>query len=319
MSVHKSIFISYSWDTEAHKEWVRILAERLAINGVHAHLDQWDVRYGESLTQYMEEKIVESDYILIICTPNYATKSINRQGGVGYEAQIISARIAGSVPRAKFVPILRSGQLLANLPDCAVPPHFQGILSIDMREDAQFDMMFENLIRHIYGQPTLQRPPLGKPPDFIANNTEVSVLEENIHLANFGSEHWELQSGVARNEQHPDTFWIPDEATRRSLEAGDFVKLMFEYIYPDDHDEEMPAGERMWVEIIDLNGPYFLGRLRNRPICTVDWHILDFDSEIVFLPEHVIDVDKGGREAHASEEGESKRKRRKKKSKKSCS
>jgi hypothetical protein len=49
----KSVFISYSWDDDAHKQWVRELAERLVANGVHAHLDQWDVQYGDSLTQFM--------------------------------------------------------------------------------------------------------------------------------------------------------------------------------------------------------------------------------------------------------------------------
>jgi TIR domain len=52
----------------------------------HVNLDQWDVQCGESLTQFMKEKIPESDFVLIICTPAYAVKSTQRQGGVGYEA-----------------------------------------------------------------------------------------------------------------------------------------------------------------------------------------------------------------------------------------
>lgn len=317
MSAPKKIFISYSWDTEEHKIWVRVLAERLTRNGVHVYLDQWDVQYGESLTQFMEEKIVDADFVLIICTPNYAVKSGGRQGGVGYEAQIISARIAASVPRAKFVPVLRSGQLLPNSTECGVPSHFQGVLSIDMREDTRFDMMFENLLRHIYGQPALQRPPLGRPPNFVAESAELLASEQFPHLANFKNEHWELQSGVVRNEQHPDTFWIPDEAIRRSLEIGDFVKVMFEYTHPEAYDDDdMFAGERMWVEVVDLNGPYFIGKLRNRPICTSEWHDLDFDSEITFLPEHVIDVDKGGVEAKSAAPENRKKKRGKNNSKK---
>lgn len=261
-------------------------------NGVHVHFDQWDVQYGESLTQFMEGKLSASDFVLIICTPSYAMKSTARQGGVGYEAQIISARIAASLARSRFVPILRSGDLKPDKPDCSVPPHFQGILSIDMRDDAQFDTRFESLLRHVYGVPAVERPPLGGPPSFAVERAEASSDYETLRLAHFEIEHWELQSGVARSELYPATFHIPDAAIRRTLKQGDVVKLMFEYVYPEDCDEEdMCGGERMWVEITGLRGPYFVGQLRNSPICVADWHDLDFGSEVIFLPEHVIDVE----------------------------
>jgi hypothetical protein len=283
----RTVFVSYSWDSDDHKDWVRHLAERLAANGVHVHLDQWDVQYGESLTQFMEDKIPESDFVLIICTPPYAVKSTQRQGGVGYEAQIVSARIAASIPRSKFVPVIRSGGLKPGEPDCAVPPHFQGILTVDMRLEAQYSAMFENLLRHIYGQPAVTRPPLGNPPNFAAP----VAVPRTVRLASFAIEHWELESGMVMNEQYPKTFSIPDEAVRRSMKPGNIVKLMFEYLYPDD---DKIGGERMWVEITELNGPYFVGRLRNPPAMIDEWHDLDYDSEVVFLPEHVIDIHEGG-------------------------
>lgn len=284
----RTVFISYSWDSDDHKNWVRELAERLAANGVHVHLDQWDVRYGESLTQFMDEKIPESDFVLIVCTPAYAVKATRRQGGVGYEAQIVSARIAAAIPRTKFVPIVRSGALKPGEPDCAIPPHFQRILTLDMREEAKYDTIFENLLRHIYGQPSIKRPPLGSPPDFTG---AIAAAAKPVRLARFSIERWELESGVAMNEQYPRTFWLPAEAVRRSLKAGDIVKLMFKYI---DLDEEEAGGfeaERMWVEITELNGPYFVGELRNQPVVAGEDHDLAFGSKVVFLPEHVIDME----------------------------
>ena len=38
------VFISYSWDNDTHKAWVRYLAEQLRHNGVDARLDQWYVK-----------------------------------------------------------------------------------------------------------------------------------------------------------------------------------------------------------------------------------------------------------------------------------
>src|SRR5690242_14322301 len=99
MSQNPSVFISYSWDNEDHKKWVEELARRLVTNGVVVRLDQWDVQPGDSLTSFMEGNLTACDKTLIICTPNYAAKSIERKGGVGYEQQIISGHIAAGVER----------------------------------------------------------------------------------------------------------------------------------------------------------------------------------------------------------------------------
>jgi len=84
------VFISYSWEDEAHKEWVRSLADSLLANGIDAILDQYDLSLGDRLPQFMEQSIANSDYVLIICTPTYKKKSDTRNGGVGYEGHIIS-------------------------------------------------------------------------------------------------------------------------------------------------------------------------------------------------------------------------------------
>ncbi|SIT56316.1 conserved hypothetical protein [Mesorhizobium prunaredense] len=286
----KTVFISYSWDSEDHKAWVRALAERLVGNGVHVHLDQWDVRYGESLTQFMDTCLPEGDFVLVICTPAYKAKATVRQGGVGYEAQIISARIAASIARHKFVPVLRSGTLGPDDPHAAIPPYLQGVLALDMRNDGDFEVQFENLLRHVYGVPAIARPELGRPPAFVGDPTS-DARDALPRLAHLDVEHWQLQSGIVRNELYPDTFHIPEEAQRRNLKVGDVVKVMFEYAYPDEWDiEERMEGERMWVKIVAIKGPYFVATLDNTPICTADWHELEWGSEVVFLPEHVIEI-----------------------------
>ena len=75
-------FISYSWDSDAHKDWVRTLAERLRSQGVRAILDQWELNAGGDRTHFMESNITASDFVIIICTPTYATKGNKRDGGV---------------------------------------------------------------------------------------------------------------------------------------------------------------------------------------------------------------------------------------------
>ena len=87
-----SVFISYSYDSEEHKARVKSLAEKLRADGVETVLDQQDLELGDNIPYFIEKAIKETDYTIIVCTPNYKKKSENREGGVGYETYIITNR-----------------------------------------------------------------------------------------------------------------------------------------------------------------------------------------------------------------------------------
>ena len=93
MPIHPTTFISYSWDDEDHKAWVRELATQLRADGVDARLDHWHAVPGDELPEFMEREIRNNDFVLIICTPKYKAKSDNRAGGVGYEGDIMIGEI----------------------------------------------------------------------------------------------------------------------------------------------------------------------------------------------------------------------------------
>jgi hypothetical protein len=70
----------------------------------------------------MESSITASNFVLIVCTPNYASKGNRRDGsGVEYEAMIITSQLAQRILQDKFIPVLRSG----NWDDSAVPVWLQ--------------------------------------------------------------------------------------------------------------------------------------------------------------------------------------------------
>ena len=48
-SEHPKVFISYSWEEEAHKELVKSLADRLLSDGIEATVDQYDPTLGDRL------------------------------------------------------------------------------------------------------------------------------------------------------------------------------------------------------------------------------------------------------------------------------
>ena len=176
-------FLSYSWDSIEHREWVRGLAERLASNGVEVVFDQWGVGPGESLTHFMESGIDRADFVLVICTPNYARRSNARKGGVGYEQQIISARIALGLKDKRFIPVIRRGTLVPGR-NCAVPIHLAGLFALDMRSGEHSNRDFEDLVRVLHAEPRFRPPPLGDKPTF--NTTTTSRAKFSIQSGRDG-------------------------------------------------------------------------------------------------------------------------------------
>ena len=79
------------------------------------------------MTHFMESEIEACDFVLVMCTPNYAKKSKSRAGGVGYEQQIISGILASGIDRRKFIPLVRADEMKAG-PEIAIPPHFEKCL-----------------------------------------------------------------------------------------------------------------------------------------------------------------------------------------------
>ena len=102
------VFISYSWTSEEYRESVIALATQLCHDGVDVVLDVWDLKTGQDKYVFMEQSVTDPsiDYVLILCDKKYAEKANSRQGGVGDETAIISAKVYGKVSQEKFIPVI---------------------------------------------------------------------------------------------------------------------------------------------------------------------------------------------------------------------
>ena len=106
------VFISYSWDSDEHKRWVRRLSDELNDAGIETLLDEKDIPLGERFTVFMERSISESDFVLLVLTPEYKRKADNRlnvASGVGYEDQIMTEEVNELNNHIKYIPVLASG------------------------------------------------------------------------------------------------------------------------------------------------------------------------------------------------------------------
>ena len=147
-------FISYSWDTDEHRAWVRKLAERIRGCGVDVKLDQWETAPGDQLTEFMERGIRDHDFVVIICTPKYRQRSDSREGGVGYEGDVMTAEVMTNGNERKFIPVWRSGQW-----EEAAPSWLVGKYYIDLSGNPYDEERYADLIETLRGE-RLKPPPI---------------------------------------------------------------------------------------------------------------------------------------------------------------
>ena len=158
-------FISYSWDDDSHKKSVADLATALRSDGVDTTLDQWHAVPGDQLPAFMEKEIRENDYVLIICTPNYRLRSNERQGGVGYEGDVMTAEVHTQGNHRKFIPILSRGTW-----EDSAPSWLKGKYYVDLSTTEQYKKNYSDLMATLLctrpAAPPLRTPPRpahGKP------------------------------------------------------------------------------------------------------------------------------------------------------------
>lgn len=178
--VSPKTFISYSWTTPEHEEWVLELATRLTSDGVEVILDKWDLREGNDVHRFMERMVHQDDSVdkvLIICDKVYKEKSDNRSGGVGVESQIITPQIYSDVQQEKFIPIVAERDRNGNH---FIPNYIASRLYVDLSSYDNFEQGYEILIRSIYNRPMYKKPTIGKPPSFLLEEDSPKYLTTPI-------------------------------------------------------------------------------------------------------------------------------------------
>ena len=152
------VFISYSWDDDSHKKWVKDLATRLRQDHVDVTLDQWKLVHGDRLTEFMETAIRSNGHILIVCTPAYKKKSDERTSGVGYEGDVMTAEVLTTQNHRKFIPVLRSGRRSESMPSW-----LSGKLDVDLCGNPYSESNYQDLLATLHNRRETA-PPLGGPP-----------------------------------------------------------------------------------------------------------------------------------------------------------
>ncbi len=171
------LFISYSWTSPQHKQWVLDLAKELRKFGVDAILDTWDIKEGQDVIKFMEGMVTDStiNKVMMVVDKSYADKADEREGGVGVEAQIISKKIFDNHDQEKFVAIALEKDTEGKL---ILPVYCQSRMCIDFSEHnnkENYDKSVKDLLRWIFSTPEHEKPPIGTRPNFLVNKTSDSI------------------------------------------------------------------------------------------------------------------------------------------------
>ncbi len=247
------VFISYSWSSDTHKDWVVGLAERLRANGVDAILDRWDLKEGQDTIAFMEQMVTDITVtkVVVVCDRTYVEKADDRRGGVGTESQIISKEVYDKVREEKFVPLFLEktdeGKPL-------LPVFFRSRLAIDFTDPSRFEESYDQLLRNLLGRPELKKPSLGKPPAhlFVEPANQVTTVSRLTALRD------------AFNRNRPHTEVMVRDYLDTLLEATEAIRVA-----PTRSVEEPPFDDRLltalttftpyrdnYVDFIELTGQF---------------------------------------------------------------
>ena len=113
------VFISYSWDSNEHKDKVLGLAQSLRDDGVECTIDQF-VLAPDNWDRWMLDQIDDSKYVLIICSERYyrryrGKEEVNKGLGVTWESTLIMGKLHDDQGKnSKFYLVF------FNSPDCDI-------------------------------------------------------------------------------------------------------------------------------------------------------------------------------------------------------
>lgn len=201
------VFVSYKWEDEAHNAWVEQFSADLRSNGIDALLDRWEVRYGDSFTDYMTSAITNSDAVLFIMTPmsvEAAEAPSGKGGALKFEVQLATAkRIAGE--NFRLIGVLRKGDKIA--------AHVRDFRYVDFRDDQKYYEALISLVNDLLGLGS--KPPIGGPP------TSEATKEETLGRS----------KGTLKKSDFAESQFT-DEASSYSSEKGGYIYRGFLYALP---------------------------------------------------------------------------------------
>lgn len=206
------VFISYSHDSEEHKNRVLELANFLRSKGVDCSFDAYEQPPTEDWPQWMSNQIINAEFVLIVCTEIYNRRFRGQEEtgkglGVAWEAKIIRNEIySGIVRHNKYIPVVFSAQDEKYIP-IELKGHSIYRLNIDKSR--------QEILYHVTNQKLFPKPLLDSivplPPltirdyqQYFLDETHHTNLREEFLNASKGLLNWQRTLGKNQHINRPE-------------------------------------------------------------------------------------------------------------------
>jgi len=159
-------FVSYSWDSKEHQQWIISLTNDLRKQGIDASNDVFITQMQTvNLNAMMISRIKNSDYIVIVLTENYAQKADEIKGGVGFETILTMPYLRENL--GKLILIMRHQGDYTKV----FPFHYKDVYAIDFSNDKEYKEKLDELVYKIFSIPMYEIADLGPIPDLKPKKT----------------------------------------------------------------------------------------------------------------------------------------------------
>ncbi|MDD2776039.1 MAG: TIR domain-containing protein [Gallionella sp.] len=148
MSQKINVFISYSHDSDAHREQVLALSNRLREDGIETQIDQYlEGSPKEGWPRWMLKQLKEAQFVLMVCTETYYRRFCgheepNQGKGVDWEGTLITQELYDSRSQTlKFVPVFLNDAVQAHIPE-----PLRSISHYALTTDANYQNLYDFLL-----------------------------------------------------------------------------------------------------------------------------------------------------------------------------
>lgn len=251
------VFISYSWDSDDHKNWVGQLADDLTEMGTYVLLDQY-LEPGTSISDFMELGIERADKVLVIGTEQYKIKSLNISGGAAVEGLIIRNGVLANIGTTKIIPCLRQGTF-----PTAFPSSISDRKGEVFTDDTQYKKTLDSLWLDINNMPARIRPIIGqvKPttpptPTSVSEAATTDFRRDNdvrwlkVLLSNF--------SFRLMQEYIEEGPYVEPTKVCESFDTWNYVMNQVTFvIYDKELEDRISNLYKLWVEVKSIGVKYY--------------------------------------------------------------
>lgn len=177
------IFVSYSWDSQKHKENVLGFVDFLRRNGFNATYDQDRMQEQTAIHfgRMMVEEFYKSDKIIVVLSKGYAKKANEEHGGVGIEYNYIISEIRENPNKYILVSFERLDDSIIKE---ITPVGLMGRDIVDLKSDQEHK--YQKLFSKLSNIKTIKLSPVsGKKPEIVeVKIPEFGVNEKAIVILN---------------------------------------------------------------------------------------------------------------------------------------